>query len=205
MRPETYEKMRLDADYEKTNEHILHFLELRKRRLSSSRSSSCRSSRWSRRWAKWRSSSVWSVPGVDQINVKPFDSWGDQLEDINACAPGRNRNCRQRYPCPNLWYHTHIYWDGRWSCCDRDFNLAYDLGNVRSSDGVVRVLENWNGPKMQELRRRHVRGEYDSVTPCNTCTEWAWWKPSPFKSQGNYNAAKLEGKEDQPSQTPDIA
>jgi hypothetical protein len=41
-------------------------------------------------------------------------------------------------------------------------------GNVRSADGVVRVLENWNGPKIQELRRKHAKGETDSVSPCNT-------------------------------------
>jgi len=75
--------------------------------------------------------------------------------------------------------------------CDRDFNLAYDLGNVRSEDGVVRVLENWNGPKMQELRRLHVQNDLDQVSPCNTCTEWAWWKPTLVRSHGNYNAAKL--------------
>ena len=87
--------------------------------------------------------------------------------------------------------------------CDRDFNLAYDLGNVRSSDGVVRVLDNWNGPKMQELRRHHVRGDYEGVSPCNTCTEWAWWKPSLLKSKGNYNAAKLESKDGKPVETSD--
>ena len=137
---------------------------------------------------------AWKLPGVDRINVKPFDSWGGQIEDINALST-EDKPTQQRYACPNLWYHTHIYWDGRIAMCDRDFNLAYDLGNVRSADGVVRVLENWNGPKMQELRRLHVQGETDDVSPCNTCTEWAWWKPQPFKSHGNYNASKLAGRQ----------
>jgi hypothetical protein len=78
--------------------------------------------------------------------------------------------------------------------CDRDFNLAYDLGNVRSADGVVRVLDNWNGPKMQELRRKHAKGETASVSPCNTCTEWAWWKPRPFRSHGNTTPASWRVK-----------
>ena len=100
---------------------------------------------------------AWKVPGVDRINVKPFDSWGGQIEDINALST-EDKPTQQRYACPNLWYHTHVYWDGRIAMCDRDFNLAYDLGNVRSADGVVRVLENWNGPKMQELRRQARQG-----------------------------------------------
>jgi hypothetical protein len=145
------------------------------------------------------------VPGVDRINVKPFDSWAGQVNDINNLEAEEDVLPPQRYACPNLWYHTHIYWDGRLAMCDRDFNLAHDLGNVRSSDGVVRVLENWNGPKMQDLRRHHVQGDYEGISPCNTCTEWAWWKPSLVKSQGNYNAAKLDSQDNNLSQAPDNA
>jgi hypothetical protein len=146
---------------------------------------------------------VWEMPGVDRINVKPFDSWAGQVNDINSLEEEEHPIPTRRYGCPKLWCHALIHWDGRLAMCDRDFNLAYDLGNVRSSDGVVRVPGNWDGPNMQELRRRHLRGEYGSVTPCNTCTEWAWWKPGAFKSQGNYNAAKVEGKDDKASTAPE--
>jgi len=43
------------------------------------------------------------------------------------------------------------------------------------------------------MRRLHLRNDLTHVSPCNTCTEWAWWKPSPFRSHGNYNATKLQG------------
>ncbi len=193
MRPETYEQIRVNADYEKTNQNIRRFIELKQ-------AGGYRTPFVNLQIIEMEKTvgevdefvAAWRVPGVDRINVKPFDSWGGQIEDINALST-EAKPTAARYACPNLWYHTHIYWDGRIAMCDRDFNLAYDLGNVRSADGVVRVLENWNGPKMQELRRRHVQGETDSVSPCNTCTEWAWWKPRPFRSHGNYNASKLQG------------
>jgi hypothetical protein len=54
------------------------------------------------------------------------------------------------------------------------------------------VWTSWNGPRMQELRRLHVKNDLAHVTPCNTCVEWAWWKPKPFHSHGNYNAVELE-------------
>jgi MoaA/NifB/PqqE/SkfB family radical SAM enzyme len=194
MRPETYEQIRVNADYEQTNTNIRRFIELKQAGGYHQPFVNLQIIEMEKTMGEVNEFvDAWKVPGVDRINVKPFDSWGGQIEDINALST-EEKPTQTRYACPNLWYHTHVYWDGRIAMCDRDFNLAYDLGNVRSADGVVRVLENWNGPKMQELRRRHVKGETDSVSPCNTCTEWAWWKPQPFRSHGNYNAAKLQAE-----------
>jgi MoaA/NifB/PqqE/SkfB family radical SAM enzyme len=196
MRPETYEQIRVNADYEKTNGNIRRFIELKQNGGYQAPFVNLQIIEMEKTVGEVDEFvQAWKLPGVDRINVKPFDSWGGQIEEINALST-EDKPKQERYACPNLWYHTHVYWDGRIAMCDRDFNLAYDLGNVRSADGQVRVLENWNGPKMQELRRLHTQGKTDGVSPCNTCSEWAWWKPQPFKSHGNYNASKLEGDED---------
>jgi MoaA/NifB/PqqE/SkfB family radical SAM enzyme len=194
MRPETYEQIRVNADYEKTNGHIRRFLELKQAGGYRQPFVNLQIIEMERTVGEVEEFvKAWALPGVDRINVKPFDSWAGQVTDINGLAAEVPQVPTQRYACPNLWYHTHVYWDGRIAMCDRDFNLSYDLGNVRSADGVVHVLENWNGPKMQELRRLHLRNDLTHVSPCNTCAEWAWWKPSPFRSHGNYNATKLQG------------
>ncbi len=191
LRPETYESIRVKADYERTNQNIRRFVELKveggyhtfvniqiiqmKQTLDEIKD-----------FIK-----TWSIPGVDRINVKPFDSWADQIEQISALRPEEKKNTSpRRWPCPNLWYHVHIYWDGSIAMCDRDFNLRYPLGNVIDPDGKVRVMKNWNGPEMQELRRRHVENDLADVSPCNTCIEWAWWKPEPFFAQGNRPAGE---------------
>lgn len=195
MRPETYELIRVNADYEKTNANIRRFIELKQAGGYQAPYVNLQIIEMEKTVGEVDEFvAAWKLPGVNRINVKPFDSWGGQVEDINELRSEDARLPQKRYACPNLWYHTHIYWDGRIAMCDRDFNLQYDLGNVRSEDGVVRVLKNWNGPKMQELRRLHVEGDLKDVSPCNTCTEWAWWKPQPFRSYGNYNAAKLKGE-----------
>ena len=194
MRPETYEQIRVNADYEKTNANIRGFVDMKHRGGYRGTFVNLQIIEMERTMGEVDEFvAAWKLPGVDRINVKPFDSWGGQIAAINALST-EDKPTQQRYACPNLWYHTHVYWDGRIAMCDRDFNLAYDLGNVRSADGVVRVLDNWNGPKMQELRRLHAQGETAHVSPCNTCSEWAWWKPRPFKSHGNYNAKKLQGE-----------
>jgi MoaA/NifB/PqqE/SkfB family radical SAM enzyme len=196
-RPETYEAIRVKADYEKTNGNILRFLELKAKGGYDNPYVNLQIIQMEQTMDEIDEFvAAWTLPGVDHINVKPFDSWGGQVEAITQLRADDPANFvpLQRYACPNLWYHVHIYWDGRIAMCDRDFNLNYDLGNVISPDGKVEVMKNWNGPKMQSLRKLHVEGQAHTVSPCDTCVEWAWWKPRLGKGYGNYNAALLEDK-----------
>ncbi len=185
MRPETYEAIRINADYEKTNRNIRRFIEMKQAggyqtfvnlQIIQMQQTLGEIEEFVR---------TWRLPGVDRINVKPFDSWADQIKEISELRPGEAATMQERYPCPNLWYHVHVYWDGSLAMCDRDFNSAFPLGNVIEADGRVRVMKNWNGPRMQELRRRHVQNDLNDLSPCNTCSEWSWWRPTLFTSQGN--------------------
>ena len=181
VKKETYEKVRRRGDFEQTRETILGFLrakaafpgptpEVRLQLIEIAPTSS----------EIEEFKTLWRVPGVDRINIKAFDSWGGQIEEINQLDVGARQVPQKRFPCPNLWYHVHIYWDGTLVCCDRDFDAVGPLGNV--ADGVMRA---WRGEAMAELRRRHLRNDLEGVVPCNNCTEWSWWKPTLFTSQGN--------------------
>jgi radical SAM protein with 4Fe4S-binding SPASM domain len=178
---ETYEAIRRNATFEKTRQNILGFVALKQERklkapqvnvqIIKMKPTAPEVDEFVRQWKQ--------TPGIDRINVKPFDSWAEQIEQVSELRQDSVK-LPKRYPCPNLWFHVHIYWDGSLVMCDRDFDGLYDLGNVR--DGVMKA---WNGALMRELRRRHVKNEYSGVSPCDSCTEWAWWKPTPFSSQGN--------------------
>lgn len=196
-RPETYESIRVKADYERTNSNIMRFLELKAQGGYTHPYVNLQIIQMEQTMPEIEEFvRAWSQPGIDHINVKPFDSWGGQIERISELRADDPAQFvpPERYACPNLWYHVHIYWDGRIAMCDRDFNLAYDLGSVISPAGQVEVMKNWNGPKMQELRRLHVAGQAHTVKPCDSCIEWAWWRPRLFGGYGNYNAALLEDK-----------
>ena len=178
--PETYEKLR-GADFEATCENILRFVELKNR------------GRHIRPLTKVQIIEIqptaeeieefrrqWSIPGVDRVNIKPFDSWGDQIEEISVLGADNGPIPGKRFHCPNLWYHVHIYWDGTLVCCDRDFDALYPLDNVK--DGVMKA---WRGHRMAELRRKHLRNDLNDVPSCGSCVEWAWWQPTLFSAQGN--------------------
>jgi hypothetical protein len=178
---QTYEAIRRNASFERTRANILRFVQMKhERRLSTPqvniqiikmKPTAPEVDEFVRQWQE--------VPGIDRINVKPFDSWAEQIEQVSDLRQDAV-TLPKRYPCPNLWYHVHIYWDGSLVMCDRDFDGLHDLGNVK--DGVMKA---WNGALMRELRRRHVKNDYEGISPCDTCSEWAWWKPTPFASQGN--------------------
>ncbi|MDI6794062.1 MAG: radical SAM protein [bacterium] len=181
---ETYEKIRQEATFEETKANIESFVALKREKRE--------------RGYNYLSLNIqiiemdstrteidsfvkkWSLPGVDHINVKAFDSWGSQVDGICGLESQKRKLPPERFHCPNLWYHAHIYWDGTLVCCDRDFEAKYPLGNV--SGGVMKV---WNGDRMAGLRQKHITGNLDDVSSCRDCIEWSWWRPAWFKSRGN--------------------
>jgi radical SAM protein with 4Fe4S-binding SPASM domain len=178
---ETYESVRRGAKFEEVVKNIEHFLSEKKRRRLGKPYTNLQivdMNATHREIGEFKKK--WDKTGVDHINIKTLDTWGGQLEDVNVLKPADSNVPEERFHCPNLWYHAHIYWDGTLVCCDRDYNAAYPLGNVK--DGVMKA---WNGEKMRRLREKHVKRDLDDVPSCSNCTEWCWWKPTLFTSWGN--------------------
>ncbi len=180
----TYEAIRRRADFEVTRSNIERFIALRAAAPRGPRTyvQLIEMAPTAAEVGEFRR--TWTRPGVDRVNIKAFDSWGNQVKEVNALRPENDElpSMAGRYHCPLLWYHCHVYWDGTVTCCDRDFGAKYPLGNVREAGGVMAV---WNGPKMQDLRRRHIERNVRDVPPCRACTEWSWWRPGPFTARGN--------------------
>ena len=179
---ETYERVRRRGDFEQTRDNILRFVEMKNRRGGGPRVSVQIINIKPTAAEIEQFQDAWSIPGVDRVHIKAFDSWGDQVEQISELRADADRAVlpAKRFHCPNLWYHVHIYWDGTLVCCDRDYNALNPLGNVRRG-----VMKAWNGPKMVELRRKHLEGRLDDVPSCGKCVEWAWWRPTLTSSHGN--------------------
>ncbi len=177
--PETYERVRVNAKWDKVIANVERFLDLKARTGAKTRvvlqiiamdATRAEVDEFVRRWQR---------PEVDQVNVKHLDTWGDQIEAVSGRQIDGQSRSEQRLPCPNLWYHGYIFWDGSLTSCERDYDIKTPLGNVK--DGGV--LRTWHGPAMQQLRRLHCQGDFQAPA-CTRCVEWSWWKPSPFGSAG---------------------
>ena len=179
--PETYEHVRRQASFAETTENIKRFLELRVRGgydRPLTKLQIIELAPTTDEIAAFRD--MWQVPGVDRVNVKAFDSWGDQVPDISSLRAEETPEIPSRFPCPNLWYHVHIYWDGTLVCCDRDYDALHPVGNVAGG-----VMKAWQGSAMRRLRLKHINHDLDDVPSCGQCVEWAWWRPTWTTAQGN--------------------
>ncbi len=192
---ETYEKVRVKGHYETVLGNIERFLDL-KHELGSPLEADIQIVRLSETDAevdefvrRWQSSRA------DLINIKELDTWGGQIDQVNALAADEEQVDASvnldRKPCPNLWYHCHIHWDGVLVSCSRDYDAVTPLGNVRNGG----VLKTWHGARMRKMRQWHATGNF-CAEQCVKCTEWAWWTPEPFSGGGTGgNAKKVETDE----------
>ena len=177
---DTYERVRVNAKWEKSIRNVDRFLELKAQRGAGTRvvmqiiamnETRADVDAFLRRWDR---------PEVDAVNVKHLDTWGAQVDEIGEHAlAGEGMAGMRRVPCPNLWYHAYIFWDGTLTSCERDYDRKTPLGNVRDRG----VLGTWNGPAMQQLRQMHAAGNF-AAPACAKCVEWSWWTPTVWHSKG---------------------
>ncbi len=178
---ETYEKVRVKGNYEVVRGNIERFLDL-KHELGSPIEADIQIVRLSETDAEVEDFvKQWKSSYADLINIKELDTWGGQIDEVSSLAveestddPNLNRK-----PCPNLWYHAHIHWDGVLVSCSRDYDAVTPLGNVKNGG----VLKTWHGARMRMMRRWHTQGNF-CATQCVDCTEWSWWNPTPFGGGG---------------------
>lgn len=158
---ETYEKVRIGADFDKVCANVRRFAAQKSAR------------RAARPWlilqmidlkpthgqaARFRR--LWSIPGVDAIRIKK-----DELQFAEDLAFDGQRKRTGDRPCPYLWRGSPlIQWDGAFSpCC---YGIAdKSFGNQAQQS----VTELWNTLRLQRLREVHLAGEGSSDLFCRSC------------------------------------
>lgn len=93
---------------------------------------------------------------VDQVVFVDFNPW---VDGYHAEPNGQER------PCSDLWRRMFVWWDGTVNPCDVDFRSTLAVGHV-DRDGVSAI---WRGAGYEALRRRHLGGERQRLTPCAGC------------------------------------
>ena len=161
---ETYNKIRIGANFEQVTRNLLGFLELRNsmgRRLPLVRASFLRMSvnehelpRFVERWS----------PHVDffaiqeLINVMP-----ERQESRELTANTRERVAEFR--CPQPWQRLIIRYDGSVLPCCTFYGAHLVMGNVHQQS----VQAIWRSEAMRQLRALHARGEYYNNPVCRKC------------------------------------
>ena len=163
----TYEKNRVGADFEKTLENILYFLELRKKRRK--RAPYCVLSILKLGVEDCdkgvREDFVRRFDGlIDEIRLREVSSWGSAFKESDKFSHKRYEF--QWTPCSRLWSTICIAWNGEVLPCVYNANHEYTLGDMKKE----RLLDIWNGQRMVRLREAMIDGSYLKMSPlCANC------------------------------------
>lgn len=158
---ETYEGIRIGADYDQVIRNIRNFLnEKIKRGARMFCTLQCIYMKETEKEIK-SFRRMWAIPGVDAIRIRQITHG----VDIDDARQRKFSNINYKLPCYWPWSDPYIKWDGTMVPCCQDINAIYPLGRIQDSS----LDEMWNSEKMQSLRRIHLSGDYSIVPLCKGC------------------------------------
>lgn len=169
---ETYESIRIKADFEKTVDNIVRFLEIKKKlgskkpytilELINFPDSDVKTNRAKKKefLEKFK-----GLP-LNKIEIKEFHNWAGEVTPM--------KRAKNYSPCTFIWHALIIYWDGSVLPCTQDFFGYYVLGNVKDSS----ISEIWNNPKTIRLRQKLIDGDIQDLKTCGQCDRV--WRPKIF-------------------------
>ena len=171
---ETYESIRVNADFEKTVGNIRRFLEIKKEMGSKKPATFIELIHFPDVFKKFdrakRQAFLDRFKGLplDRVHIKELHNWAGDVG-------GNEDRPKSRYtPCTFLWHALIIFWDGAVLPCTQDFFGYYTLGNVRESS----IREIWNNDKMVRLREKVLACDVADIETCSGCDRL--WRPQIF-------------------------
>jgi radical SAM protein with 4Fe4S-binding SPASM domain len=178
---ETFEKVRLGANFEKCLDHLTGFLEVKQEMKAKNPFTVLQviQMRETEPGLKEFVEKYSKLP-VDLLKIKSFDTWAGQIEhkteEMKPSTYHRGNINNDRKPCPLLWYYMSIRWDGRVVPCCRDYDNHEILGDITKES----LMDIWNGKRFQSLRQEHIKGEFENSVLCAKCVEWSKYRmPEP--------------------------
>ena len=171
---ELYEKMRKGANFERTLDHVLSFLKIKKSLKRRKPHVSIQAIKFYKAGEPLRLSPEFrklfrGLP-VNEFNGVWARNWAGTFKD----SPEINARLGKKYfQCAWLWKALAVYYDGTVALCCTDFFERHNLGDLKTQS----LMEVWNGPRMQEMRRRHQKEDYRGL-PCEHC-DFLWNQDTP--------------------------
>ncbi len=169
---EMYKKIRGDAaDYQKALKNVMKVLEYKKKNnkntyitvgMINMKLTQDKVDKFKKQWER---------TGADEVQIKEFTTWEGSSEKIINLAEKKQYssqyNLKNSYPCIRPWHRMSILWDGRVVPCCFDYDGKFVLGDLKKQT----LKEIWNGKKMIELRKQHIKCDFKNNNLCRNCKE----------------------------------
>jgi radical SAM protein with 4Fe4S-binding SPASM domain len=166
---ETYERIRIKGNFDRTVGNIVRFLEIKKEMGARKPYTTLELIDFpglfrgeGQRRKKEFLARFQGLP-LDKVKVKNLHNWA-----------GNSARAERRggyLPCTFLWQVMIIFWDGSVLPCTQDFQGCLALGNVGQSS----LASIWNNERMVSLRRKVLAGDVGDLAACSTCDRL--WRP----------------------------
>ncbi len=160
--PETFEKYRKGANFEKVRDNILTFLRVKKElrapvfcivqvvKLKDNVRELADLVR------------MWRIEGINEVRIKK-----DEVHIEGTAIPGDlDSRPPLRHPCYLLWRGPmYVHYDGTvYPCCYIYPNEP--VGSIKTQS----LSETWNSERMVRLREAHIRGDLSEYPSCQNCS-----------------------------------
>ena len=152
-----YERLRLNANFEKIVANVDQFFRIRKDQYPNS-------------ITEIRISGVDNDKNLDRKKFKNF--WIKRSDHVTASFPidrwntyKNNKDKDISDPCENLWDRMYVWYDGKVNPCDADYKSYLSFGNV-TEDSISNV---WKSNKIMDLRKQHIKKLRNKTIPCDRC------------------------------------
>jgi len=153
---ESYEKIRVNGNFEKTIRNLELFNNIRNKHYR-------------------RSEKIVRISGVKINNEQNIDEmkkkWGD-IADIVAFtnytpweSSYENNENNIIEPCHELWTRMFVWWDGKVNPCDYDYKSVLSKWNVNQKS----IKDIWNSEEYNLLRKNHLEKKRNTLEPCKRC------------------------------------
>lgn len=165
---ETYAKIRVNGDLEKTRANVMKLLELRERAKSKTKIVVSFVEQPGNRDEAEDFDRFWKDQGADYVIIRRLHSAAGGVSQVAQAQ--RNENASQaRTPCLYPWERILLNPRGGLAFCPQDWSHGSEIGDYHKTT----IREVWQSQFYRELREAHLKNSYCNHKFCGQCPDWA--------------------------------
>ena len=152
----TYEKIRVNANFDKIMKNLELLKNIRKKNYSNSKIRVRISGVKINTNQNVKDMNKFYNEFADEITLVNYDPWQSSYE---------NPTNEIEEPCTELYRRMFVWWDGKVNPCDHDYKSLLSKWNIK--DYSIKSI--WNSNDYNQLRKLHQQKKRSKLKPCNRC------------------------------------
>jgi len=164
----TYEKIRINGDFDLAMNNIHTFLQERSKTPSASTRVQVSATEIEENREELPAFIEYWKDRVDRVRIYPCHSENGRFGKLN---PINQKRCKtQRKACKKPFTDFVITSNGNIALCNHDWNRddKNALGSIKDKT-IERI---WQDRPYREIRQKHLEHQWETVIPCNHCDHW---------------------------------